>query len=161
MRSNSVLWCHAASNSPDGPPVVLYALNFLGHHRPFYHNNAVPPWNKQRHTTMHPIRHISYCRYSKGKRTDFIFCMLWFPLRVIELCDSPSYKMNFNANGSLTSWSWKWKFNTVSKLKPLNNMTNDALIDARSETAKKDNLPTYQTFLTLNNWNKGIIKRFF
>ena len=30
-------------------------------------------------------------------------------------------------------------------------MTNDALIDARSETAKKDNLPTYQTFLTLNN----------
>ena len=35
--------------------------------------------------------------------------------------------------------------------KPLNYMTNDSLIDARSVTAKKDNLPTDQTFLTLNS----------
>ena len=51
--------------------------------------------------------------------------------------------------------------NTVSKLKSVNNMTDDSLIDARSVTAKKDNLPTYQTFLALNSRNKGIIKRFF
>ena len=72
---------------------VLYALNFLRHHRPFYDNTAVPRWNKQRHITVRRIPHISYCRYSKRKRTDFIFCMLWFPLRVTELCGSPSYKM--------------------------------------------------------------------
>ena len=30
-------------------------------------------------------------------------------------------------------------------------MTDDSLIDVRSVTAKKDNLPTYQTFLTLNS----------
>ena len=50
-----------------------------------------PPSDGETNNVTQPCD--EYCRYSKRKRTDFILCMLWFSLRVIELCDSPSYKM--------------------------------------------------------------------